>query len=48
MGEYKQMYINGEWVAAESGETTRITNPATGELVGEVSFGDGRDAKKSN
>lgn len=47
MGEYKQMYINGEWVAAESGETTRITNPATGEVVGEVAFGDGRDAKKA-
>ncbi|GED68827.1 NAD-dependent succinate-semialdehyde dehydrogenase [Brevibacillus reuszeri] len=47
MGEYKQMYINGEWVAAESGETTRIVNPATGETVGEVSFGDGRDAKKA-
>jgi succinate-semialdehyde dehydrogenase / glutarate-semialdehyde dehydrogenase len=29
-------YVNGEWVAAVSGKTFDITNPATGELVGSV------------
>lgn len=47
MGEYKHMYINGEWVSADSGETLRIVSPATGEMVGTVSFGDDRDAKKA-
>lgn len=47
MSESKQMYINGEWVSAESGETLQIVNPATGETVGSVSFGDGRDAGKA-
>ncbi|CAM3410774.1 NAD-dependent succinate-semialdehyde dehydrogenase [Brevibacillus invocatus] len=47
MGESKQMYINGEWVTAESGETLEVINPATGELVGTASFGDSREAKKA-
>ncbi|EST53689.1 succinate-semialdehyde dehdyrogenase [Brevibacillus panacihumi W25] len=47
MGESKQMYINGEWVSAESGETLAVINPATCEQVGTVSFGDAREAKKA-
>ncbi|MED1723136.1 NAD-dependent succinate-semialdehyde dehydrogenase [Brevibacillus parabrevis] len=47
MGEYKQMYINGEWVSAESGESIQIVNPATGEVVGSAAFGDSRDAQKA-
>lgn len=47
MGESKHMYINGEWVSAESGETVQIVNPATGEVVGTVAFGDDRDANKA-
>jgi succinate-semialdehyde dehydrogenase/glutarate-semialdehyde dehydrogenase len=47
VGEIKQMYINGEWVSAESGETLQVINPATGEIVGTVAFGDGRDANKA-
>ncbi|MGO0062940.1 NAD-dependent succinate-semialdehyde dehydrogenase [Brevibacillus fluminis] len=47
MDQVKQMYINGEWVAAESGETLSVTNPATGETVGVVTFGDNRDAAKA-
>lgn len=31
-----QCYVNGEWIAADSGETTQVTNPATGEVVAEV------------
>ncbi len=29
-------YINGEWVAADSGETLPVLNPATGETIMEV------------
>lgn len=29
-------YVDGKWVAAESGETLAITNPADGTVVGEV------------
>ncbi|WP_019121581.1 NAD-dependent succinate-semialdehyde dehydrogenase [Brevibacillus massiliensis] len=47
MGESKQMYINGEWVFAEGGETLQVVNPATGEMIGTVAFGDGRDANKA-
>ncbi len=47
MDQVKQMFVNGEWISAESGETLQIFNPATGDTVGTVSFGDGRDAKKA-
>ncbi len=47
MSEIKKMYIRGEWVEAESGETLEVFNPATGECVGVVSYGDERDAKKA-
>jgi len=47
MAESKQMYINGEWISAESGETLAVINPATSEEVGTVSFGDAREAKKA-
>ncbi|WP_134705168.1 NAD-dependent succinate-semialdehyde dehydrogenase [Ammoniphilus sp. YIM 78166] len=43
----KKMYINGEWVLAESGETLDVINPATSEPVGVVTFGDDRDTKKA-
>ena len=29
-------YIDGKWVQADSGATTEVKNPATGELMGEV------------
>ena len=29
-------FINGEWINADSGETTFVTNPATGEVVAET------------
>ncbi|MCB1459639.1 MAG: aldehyde dehydrogenase family protein, partial [Nitratireductor sp.] len=28
--------IGGEWVAADSGETLNVDNPATGEIIGTV------------
>ncbi len=27
-------YINGEWIAADSGKSFEVTNPATGEVIG--------------
>ncbi len=32
-------YVNGEWVTSETGETTEVTNPATGEEVAAVPAG---------
>jgi succinate-semialdehyde dehydrogenase / glutarate-semialdehyde dehydrogenase len=32
----QQNYINGTWVDADSGKTTAVHNPATGELLGHV------------
>ena len=29
-------YINGDWVAADSGETVAVTNPATGEIIARI------------
>lgn len=29
-------YVSGEWIAADSGETIDVTNPATGEKIGTV------------
>ncbi|MGN8113117.1 NAD-dependent succinate-semialdehyde dehydrogenase [Labrys sp. 22185] len=29
-------YVNGQWIAADSGKTVPVTNPATGELIGSV------------
>lgn len=43
----KKFYINGEWTESISGETYEVTNPATGETVSEVAYGDERDAKKA-
>jgi len=37
------MYINGEWLQRE--RSFEVTNPATGEKIGEVADGDQQDAK---
>ncbi|WP_026800126.1 NAD-dependent succinate-semialdehyde dehydrogenase [Pontibacillus halophilus] len=42
-----QMYINGEWVNADSGETTPVTNPATGEEVARVPNGGQAETKRA-
>src|SRR6185436_6753888 len=41
------MLINGQWVAAESGETFPTYNPATGEVICEVSAGDKADIDRA-
>jgi len=40
--EVKQ-FINGKWIPAISNGTTQLINPATEELISEISFGDGAD-----
>ena len=39
----KKMLIDGKWVAAASGKTFDVTNPATGEVVTRVAEGDKAD-----
>jgi succinate-semialdehyde dehydrogenase / glutarate-semialdehyde dehydrogenase len=38
------LYIDGEWRSASTGQTFAVTNPATGEVVGEVADGTAADA----
>ena len=42
-----QHFIDGEWVASESGETRAATNPATGEPIGRVPVGTRADARRA-
>jgi len=39
-----EVFINGEWVDAVSGATFEVTNPATGEVIGQVPDGGADDA----
>jgi len=41
------MYIDGEWVRAEGGGTFDVTNPATGEKIGDVADGGAGDARRA-
>lgn len=43
----KLMYINGRFVASESGETMNILNPATEEVIEQVPNGNEADAHKA-
>lgn len=45
--QVKSMYINGEWIKAESGEVYEVINPATSEPVDVVTYGDDRDTAKA-
>jgi len=40
----ENMYINGKWVSAMSGETREILNPANGEVIAVVTEGSNADA----
>ncbi|MFQ6116072.1 MAG: aldehyde dehydrogenase family protein, partial [bacterium] len=42
-----KMYIGGEWVDAESGETFSVTSPVTGETLAELPKGGREDVKKA-
>ncbi len=43
--EIKKNYINGAWVAALSGKTRQIINPANGEVIAETAEGGVEDAR---
>ncbi|SIS42397.1 betaine-aldehyde dehydrogenase [Salimicrobium flavidum] len=43
----KQMFINGEWVDARSGETREIINPYNQEVVATAAEGNAEDAKRA-
>lgn len=45
--ERMKLWIDGQWVAAESGETMTTTSPSTGETVGEVPKAAKADVDKS-
>ena len=42
-----RMLVGGDWVAAESGETYDVVNPATAEVIGKVPKGGREDASKA-
>ena len=42
-----ELLIGGRWVEAVGGERRTIHDPATGEIVGDVAFGDARDAERA-
>jgi succinate-semialdehyde dehydrogenase/glutarate-semialdehyde dehydrogenase len=43
----KRMYINGEWVEAENRKTYELKNPATKELIANISDGGTQETKKA-
>lgn len=43
-----KMYMAGEWVDAENGETREIVNPATGEVIARAAEGTEEDAKSDS
>lgn len=42
--DLKKMYINGEWVEAQSGEVKDVISPATQEVVGQITYGGEKEA----
>lgn len=45
VADLNKLYINGEWIQAESGDSINVYNPATGEIVSPVPNGGEREAK---
>ena len=45
--DISRMYINGQWVGANSGATFPVFNPSNGEKIGDVADGDRDDAQKA-
>ena len=43
----QRMFIGGDWVAAQSGETYDVVNPATGEVIGKVPKAGREDASRA-
>ncbi|EKU47178.1 aldehyde dehydrogenase family protein [Staphylococcus massiliensis] len=47
MRNQTKQYINGEWVESASGQTIKVINPATEEVLGEVANGNEEDVNKA-
>ena len=47
MREYKQFYINGEWVEPTSPNNFDVLNPATEEVCATISLGNETDVDKA-
>ena len=47
MSEPRKMLIDGKWVAAASGKTFPVYNPATGEVMAQVAEGDKEDINRA-
>ncbi len=47
MYSYKQFYINGEWVDPVDPKTLDVVNPATEEVMGQISLGNADDVNKA-
>ena len=41
------MFIDGDWGEARSGQRFEVTDPATGEVIGDVPDGDASDAERA-
>lgn len=46
-GDWSQMYIDGEWISAESRGTIPVDNPATGDVLHEVPAGTAGDVDEA-
>ncbi|MCS7021967.1 MAG: NAD-dependent succinate-semialdehyde dehydrogenase [Gemmataceae bacterium] len=44
---HRQLFINGEWVESVSGKRIGVENPATEEIIAEVSFGGREDCRRA-
>jgi len=47
MKDYRQFYIDGEWVNPETGHDFPVVNPATEEVVATISLGTATDVNKA-
>ena len=47
MADSYQMFINGEWVNSQDGQTRDVINPATGEVIASVQEGSAEDANRA-
>jgi succinate-semialdehyde dehydrogenase/glutarate-semialdehyde dehydrogenase len=43
----KRMYIDGKWVAADSGRTLGVINPATEEVIEEIAYGGRAETRRA-
>src|SRR6266404_5588641 len=43
----KKMFIDGKWVAADSGRTLGVINPATEEVIADIAYGGRAETKRA-